>query len=100
MPNPNPIPLSKADALRVQAMELLSQAQALDGKLFYNIVHAHEFGITTYMMLAKGEPTQAQATAVLDSAYEPELGESLSIDSFNAHQLFGIKDPTFAEVAG
>ena len=95
----SPQPLTERDALaraqRRQALACLRAAQALDGLAPFAVTHAHQYGQSTYLLWAKGTPTLEQCAAVLDSEFEPERGESLSIEeNLLLEELTGLSENT------
>lgn len=71
---------TKAIALRTQAMACLQEAETLDGLKPFVVTHTYKYGITTYVLWAQSEPTEAQIVAGLDCEFEPESGDSLDVD--------------------
>ena len=73
---------NEALSLRVQALALLQRAQQLDGLSPHLLCHSHGYGSTGYLVWASGpDLSEASAAAVLESSFEPEKNESLSIES-------------------
>lgn len=79
----------KAEELRVQALELLRQAQDLDGKKPFLVTHSHQYGDTNYIGYFEEAPTQEQAEALLESDFEEDRDETLNIDELNIAELIG-----------
>jgi hypothetical protein len=71
----------RATALRQHAAALLQRAQEEDALQPYLITHNYANGSTSYVLWNNGMPTEKQAVAVLMSAYEPDLDETLVIDN-------------------
>jgi len=81
----------KALKLRVEALALLQQAEALDHLKPYAVTHEHRSGLSTYLLWASHAPTTEQACAVLDAPFEAELDETLEIKSdFTLDELTGV----------
>lgn len=83
---------NKADALRVQALQLLNEAQALDGQMLYGIAHVHEYGCAVYLTFSKDAPTQAEAEDMLQSEFEEDRGEVLYIDQISTKSICGVSE--------
>lgn len=80
-----------ADSLRQEAMLLLKRAQGLDGLNPYVVTHSHEWGASTYLCWSDHEPTQTEACQVLDSDFDPYIGEELSIeDPLTLEEITGV----------
>jgi len=71
----------KSIALRTQALALLEQAQTLDGLQPFIITHRHNHGSSAYIAWFTREPNNDEAAAILESEFESERGEELSIES-------------------
>lgn len=69
-----------AAELRKQALALLEQATAIDSRRPYVIAHEHRFGTSTYLAWFKQQPSEAEAAASLDSEFEPDREETLTIE--------------------
>lgn len=82
---------TKALHLRAQAQGLLDQAAAIDGLKPYCVVHEHEFGVSTYLIWHTTQLTQQMAEGLLDSEFEPERGEQLTVhEDFTSAELAGV----------
>ena len=66
--------------LRCQALALLEQAAAVDGLKPFAVTHQHEFGASTYLLWSTAKPTESDAVEVLDSLFEPERNEWLTVE--------------------
>lgn len=82
---------TKALSLRVQALGLMQEASAIDGLKPFSVTHNHQEGSSTYLLWAKGAPSEEDAAAVLEADYEPERDESLDIETvFSLEELTGV----------
>lgn len=78
---------SKTDAAdlaltyRVQALALMQQAHAADGLRPFVVTHMHRFGSSAYLVWAPEQPTEEQASRVLDAQFEPARLETLEIET-------------------
>lgn len=72
---------TEALSLRIQALALLQQAQQIDGLSPFLITHRHQYGHTGYLVWASEEPTEKVASKMTDSQFEPELVETLDVES-------------------
>ena len=76
--------------LRREAASLLHQAEAVDGKRLYVAVHTHRFGETVYPVWSVDTPSEEEVIGVLQSEFEPEIGESISVhDVLDSGDLAG-----------
>jgi hypothetical protein len=81
--------------LRTKAFALLQEAAAADGLRAFAVNHSHKFGVSSYLVWAREMPTEEQAEKVLDSAFEPDRGETMDISpSFNLDEVAGISVKT------
>lgn len=71
--------IEKATQLRQQAVELMKQAQSLDGLMPFLVVHHHEYGASTYLTWNDTLLSEEMAAQVVGSDYEPDKEESLDI---------------------
>lgn len=79
--------------LRRQAVELLEQAKAMDGLRHVMVAHEHEYGTTMYVGLFDSDtPSEEEAVQLLQSKFEPERDECLTIEAFNLQDLTGGQD--------
>ena len=82
---------TEALSLRVQAQALLEQAHALDGLHPFLLHHTHQYGTTGYVVWGESEPDEKTAGEMVDSQFEPELDETLSVESnVTLQELVGI----------
>ena len=59
------------------------------------MTHTHRSGQSTYLLWAKEPPTPEQCAAVLDSEFEPERDESLSVEeNLLLEELTGVSEGT------
>jgi len=72
---------TEALSLRVQALALLQQAQQIDGLKPILINHRHQYGSTGYLVWSAEDLTEKVASKMTDSNFEPELDETLDIES-------------------
>ena len=83
--------MDKGLSLRVKALALLQEAQAVDGLKPFTVTHIHANGEATYLVWASETPTKEQAAACLDSEFEPVRDERLAIeDSFSLEEMSGV----------
>lgn len=66
---------------RVQALGLMQQAHAADGLRPFVVTHMHRFGSSAYLVWAPEQPTEDQASRVLDAQFEPARLETLEIET-------------------
>jgi hypothetical protein len=80
-----------AEILRRQALALLEQANELDGLKPYAVVHEHAFGTSAYMCWSNSPegPNQEDAESVLDSEFEEDKDEVLTIQKMDLSDLTG-----------
>ncbi|RUP30824.1 hypothetical protein [Curvibacter gracilis] len=77
--------------LRIEALALLQQAEALDRLKPYAVTHEHRSGSSTYFLWASHAPSTESACTVLDAPFEPELDETLDImGDFTLDELTGV----------
>lgn len=69
----------RAETLRAQSLANLMEAESYDHKKPYLILHEHKYGRTPYVGWFDHIPTTEEASALLESEYEPEIGENLDI---------------------
>ena len=69
---------SRAQALRLQALELLRTAEQLDKLRPYSVTHVHKHGESHYLVWAPTMPQQADLTEFIHD-FEPQYDEYLSI---------------------
>lgn len=85
--------LAAGMALRTQAQALLEAAMALDGLVCFSVTHAHEYGASTYLLWSNEVPDEQAAAAITDAEFEPDRGESLSIEpEFTLAELCGVSE--------
>jgi len=70
----------EAQALRVRATQLLLDACRRDKLQPFLVTHQHNYGATSYVCWNETPPTEQEVTPILESAFEPERGESLTIE--------------------
>lgn len=87
---------SDALALRMQALALLKQAQAIDGLKPFALAHEHRGGTSVYLCWANMQPTEEEACEVLSAfgnEFEPEREEVITVeDELTIEQIAGV-DP-------
>lgn len=76
--------------LRVKALALLQQAEALDGLRPFMVIHEHDMGAAGYLAWNHDVPSEKEASAVLTSEFEAGREEVLTVMS----------DVTLDEIAG
>lgn len=82
---------TKALALRVQALGLLQEAQALDGLRLFVVTHHHEYGASVYLVWSDDSPSEEDACLVLDAEFEEDRNESIDIDpSLTLEEMTGV----------
>jgi hypothetical protein len=69
---------SRAQALRLQALELLRTAEQLDKLRPYSVTHVHKHGESHYLVWARTMPVQTDLNEFIDN-FEPQYDEYLSI---------------------
>lgn len=84
-----------SDELRAKALELLQRAESLDGLQPVVVIHSQQYGNTIYLGWTdsnNGMLTEEQAESLLDSEFEEDLGESLTISNdLTLEELCGTK---------
>jgi hypothetical protein len=80
---------STAQALREQARNLLEQAEGLDGQKAFVIAHEHEYGTSIYLRWFREHPSEEEAAAVMDSEFEPDREEYLTIEPLGLDDMTG-----------
>ena len=77
--------------LRKQAAEVIRRAQKIDGLNPFIITHSHEFGSSGYLGWFKDQPSEPEASALLDAKFEVDKGETLAIEeSITVEELAGV----------
>lgn len=82
-----------AEKLRQSALLLLEQANKLDGLKPYAVVHEHAYGTSAYMCWTNTPDglTQEEAKVVLDSEFEEDRDEVLTIQDLPLNELTGVQ---------
>lgn len=81
---------SKGRILRNQALAMLQQAQVFDGLRPFAVTHSHGYGDSTYVFWAAQTPSKQEAELVLEAEFEPDMGETLTIeDGFTLAEMTG-----------
>lgn len=62
---------SRAQALRLQALELLRAAERIDKLRAFTVTHVHKHGESHYLVWARTMPGQADLTELIDN-FEPQ----------------------------
>lgn len=82
--------LDRGLVLRRQALALLEQAMAADGLKPFVVSHHHAYGSASYMLWSSSIPDEPAAVAVLQSEFEPERNEWISVEEMlPLHSLCG-----------
>lgn len=77
-------------SLRQQALALLEQAHALDGRKPFVLVHRHEYGDTTYLTWQTQEPSGETLQKVLQAPFEPEKDEEVLVADVDMAEVVGL----------
>ena len=86
--------------LRSQALALMREAQSIDGLRPFLVIHEHKGGGTPYIAWATSEPTVEQAASILESEFEPEREEFLTVDdSLRLEEMTGTAPSSIIEPA-
>lgn len=89
--NSRTIDLRSAPDMRKEALELLEKAQGIDGLKPFVVMHEHAYGTSGYMCWSNSEdPSRDEASSVLDSEFEEDRNETLSIQSIDLNELTGV----------
>lgn len=67
-----------ARALRRQALEMLQEAERLDGLKAFTVTHVHKHGEDHWVVWARQTPVLAELQTMFPD-FEPDLDESLSV---------------------
>jgi len=101
-PGPDKDAQSLARQHRKEAAASLAEAIRLDMLKPFIITHQHQYGESAYIHWSASTPSSEEAERILESKYEPSLGESLFIESqVQVHELAGTHpDTTIRAPAG
>ncbi len=69
----------RAQRLRAEPNQLLSEANATDQLAPYIVTHQHQDGESSYVCWSQSTPTESQMEQLLESKYEPGLNKFLFI---------------------
>lgn len=84
---------NQIQALRLAAHALLEQADDLERKLAYVVIHTYRLGETAHILRYSQEPTEADILKSTALKYEPEKGEGIAVYRVFTHELCGLAEP-------
>lgn len=89
--NSRTIDLRSALDMRKEALELLEKAQGIDGLKPFIVMHEHAYGTSGYMCWSNSEdPSRDEVSSVLDSEFEEDREETLTVQSIELDELTGV----------